>query len=68
VTMTFDSPRDDGSSNWYLAFGAQDTTTYSGSTAGWLNGRVGIMRVYDRALSSAEVLANYNGSKAKYGL
>jgi hypothetical protein len=68
VTMSFDSPRDDGTSNWYLAFGAQDTTTYSGSTAGWLNGRVGIMRVYNRALSSAEVLSNYNGAKAKYGL
>jgi len=68
VTMSFDSPRDDGTSNWYLAFGAQDTTTYSGSTAGWLSGRVGIMRVYNRALSSAEVLANYNGAKAKYGL
>jgi len=68
VTMTFDSPLDDGESSWYLAAGAQDLTTYSGSTAGWLNGRIGIIRVYDRALSSAEVLANYNGSKAKYGL
>lgn len=68
VTMTFDSPADDGESTWYLAFGAQDTTTYSGSTAGWLSGRVGIMRVYNRALSGAEVLSNYNGSKAKYGL
>jgi hypothetical protein len=68
VAMTFDSPGDDGESSWYLAFGAQDLTTYSGSTAGWLSGRVGIMRVYDRALSSSEVLANYNGSKAKYGL
>jgi len=68
TAMTFDSPKDDGTSNWYLAFGAQDTTTYSGSTAGWLNGNIGIIRVYDRALNSSEVLANYNGSKAKYGL
>ena len=68
VTMTFDSPVDDATNNWYIAAGAQDTTTYSGSTAGWLNGRIGIIRVYDRALSSAEVLSNYNGSKAKYGL
>jgi len=68
TAMTFDSPADDGYSHWYLAFGAQDTTTYSGSTAGWLSGRVGIMRVYDRALSGAEVLSNYNDAKSIYGL
>jgi hypothetical protein len=68
TAMTFDSPADDGETSWFLAFGAQDTTTYSGSTAGWLSGRVGIMRVYNRALSGAEVLANYNNSKSIYGL
>ena len=68
VTMTFDSPLDDATNNWYIAAGAQDITTYSGSTAGWLDGNIGIIRVYNRALSSSEVLANYNGSKAKYGL
>ncbi len=68
VAMTFDSPDDDGESSWYLAFGAEDITTYSGSTAGWLSGRVGIMRVYDRALSSAEVTSNYNNAKSIYGL
>jgi len=69
VTMTFDSPADPGGDGvWYLAFGAEDTTTYSGSTAGWLSGRVGIMRVYNRALSGAEVTSNYNDSKSIYGL
>ena len=68
TAMTFDSPADDGETAWYLAFGAQDLTTFNSTTAGYLSGRVGIMRVYDRALSSAEVLANYNGSKGKYGL
>jgi hypothetical protein len=68
VAMTFDSPDDDGESSWYLAFGAEDTTTYNSSTAGWLSGRVGIMRVYDRALSGAEVTSNYNDAKAIYGL
>ena len=68
VTMSFNSPRDDSHTSWYLAFGAQDTTTYSGSTAGWLSGRVGIMRVYNRALSGAEVTSNYNDSKSIYGL
>jgi hypothetical protein len=68
TAMTFDSPADDGESSWYLAFGAEDTTTYSGSTAGWLSGRVGIMRVYNRALSSAEVTSNYDDAKGIYGL
>ena len=68
VAMTFDSPADDGFNHWYIAAGAQDTTTYSGSTAGWLSGRVGIMRVYNRALSGAEVASNYNDAKSIYGL
>ena len=69
VTMAFDSPRDDpGGNSWYLAFGAQETTTYSGTTAGWLNGRVGIMRVYNRALNSTEVLSNFDNAKSIYGL
>ena len=68
TTVTFRSPIDDSSNHWYLAFGAEDTTTYSGSTAGWLSGRIGILRVYNRALSSAEVLSNYNNAKAIYGL
>lgn len=66
--ITFDSPGDDGESDWYLAFGAEDTTTFSGTTAGFLSGRVGIMRVYDRALSGAEVTSNYNDAKSIYGL
>ena len=68
TAMTFDSPGDDGQSSWYLAFGAEDTTTYNSSTAGWLSGRVGIMRVYNRALSGAEVTSNYNDAKSIYGL
>ena len=34
----------------------------------WFNGRIGIVRLYNIALSSTDVLANYNGSKAIYGL
>ena len=68
VTMTFDSPKDDGETSWFLAFGAADTTAYTGTVAGWLSGRVGIMRVYNRALSGAEVTSNYNDSKSIYGL
>lgn len=70
VSVSFISPPDPShmSNNWYLAFGAQDTTTYSGSTAGWLSGRIGIIRVYNRALSSIEVTSNYNDAKSIYGL
>jgi hypothetical protein len=68
TAMTFDSPADDGETSWFLAFGAEDTTTYSSTTAGWLSGRVGIMRVYNRALSGVEVTSNYNDSKSIYGL
>ena len=68
TAMTFDSPADDGHTFWYLAFGAENTTTYNSTTAGWLSGRVGIMRVYNRALSGAEVTSNYNDAKSIYGL
>jgi hypothetical protein len=34
----------------------------------WLNGSVGIVRVYNSALTASQVLGNYNTSKSKYGL
>ncbi len=34
----------------------------------WLNGKVGIVRLYSSALTSSEVLQNYNANKSKYGL
>ena len=34
----------------------------------WFNGRTGIVRMYNRALSAAEVTQNYNANKATYGL
>jgi len=39
-----------------------------GEYAQWFNGRIGIVRLYNRALTSAEVLQNYNADKSKYGL
>ena len=68
ATMTWNSPPDDGLNFWYLAFGAEDITAFSGTTAGWLNGRIGILRVYNRALSSVEVTSNYNDARSIYGL
>jgi hypothetical protein len=34
----------------------------------YMNGRIGITRLYSAALTSAEVLQNYNADKSKYGL
>jgi hypothetical protein len=34
----------------------------------WFDGKIGITRLYNRALTSAEVLNNYNVDKSKYGL
>ena len=38
------------------------------SGTSWWDGRIGIVRLYNTALSSSQVLQNYNGSKAIYGL
>jgi hypothetical protein len=34
----------------------------------WFNGRIGVTRLYSAALSTADVLQNYNADKGKYGL
>jgi hypothetical protein len=34
----------------------------------WFEGKVGVVRLYSSALTSSEVLQNYNADKAKYGL
>lgn len=39
-----------------------------GEYSQWFNGRIGIVRYYSKALSSAEVSVNFQGSKATYGL
>lgn len=40
----------------------------NGEYAQWMNGRIGVTRLYSAALTSAEVLQNYNADKSKYGL
>jgi hypothetical protein len=39
-----------------------------GQFAQWLNGRMGVVRMYSSALTASQVLQNYNADKAKYGL
>jgi hypothetical protein len=46
-----------------VSFGSFD----GGATFGqWINGRMGIVRFYNKALTSAEVLRNYNADRWKY--
>ena len=48
-----------------LSFGSFD----GGATFGqWFNGRMGVSRMYSAALTSAQVLQNYNADKSTYGL
>jgi hypothetical protein len=39
-----------------------------GEYAQWFNGRIGITRLYNTALSDAQVLKNYNANRGLYGL
>ena len=41
--------------------------SHTSSGAGW-NGTYYIVRMYNRALSTAELLQNYNANKARFGL
>jgi hypothetical protein len=34
----------------------------------WFNGRMGVVRMYNKSLTGSEVLQNYNADKSKYGL
>jgi hypothetical protein len=34
----------------------------------WWDGRIGIVRMYSRALNSSQISQNYNANKAAYGL
>jgi hypothetical protein len=48
-----------------LYFGSFD----GGATFGqWFNGRMGIVRLYSKALSAGEVLQNYNADRSTYGI
>lgn len=40
----------------------------NGEYAQWYDGKIGIVRMYNKALTSSEVLGNFNVDKSKYGL
>ena len=39
-----------------------------GEYSQWFDGRIGIVRLYNAALSSTDILQNFNADKSKYGL
>lgn len=60
ITWTTPTP------GWYFNFGASDSTKFSNGNA--FQGKLGVIRLYNRVLSQAEVTQNYNAEKSKYGL
>lgn len=62
TTITWSVP----SPGWYLWFGTSDATFFATGAA--FQGKLGIIRLYNRVLSQAEITQNYNADKSKYGL
>lgn len=54
------------SPGWYLIFGAIDATYFATATP--FQGSIGVIRLYNRVLSQAEITQNYNATKSLYGL
>jgi hypothetical protein len=65
VNVSFQSPMDD-SLQFYMNFGYRDTTNQGDGSD--FNGRFGIMRVYNTALTDAQVLSNYNSTLPTFDL
>ena len=51
---------------WYLNFGSSDLTFFATGAA--FQGRLGVIRLYNKVLTLAEVTQNYNADKSKYSL
>ena len=64
ATVIFDSPHDDGLTVHHLLWGAGSATNMGDGT--YYNGRMSEIRVYDRALSAADVLDNFNATRSRY--
>ena len=64
VSVTYDSPHDDGLTVHHLLWGAGSETNMGDGT--YYNGRMSEIRIYSDALTAPEVLANYNATKYRY--
>lgn len=65
ATVVYDSPHDDGETAHYLLFGAGTETNMGDGS--YFAGGLGESRIYNKSLSLAEVLENFNTTKARYG-
>ena len=62
TSVNWDHPKEyDSTNGFFINFGYEDTTNQGDGTA--FDGDFGVMRVYSKALSSQEVLQNYNVAK-----
>ena len=64
ANMNFDSPMDDAISQFRIAFGTQDDTNQGNGT--YFDGRISIMKVYNKMLSDAEVVQNYTSHHRRF--
>jgi len=51
---------------WYLNFGSTESTAFA--TGAPFQGKLGVIRLYNRVLSQVEITQNYNATKSLYGL
>lgn len=64
--ITRNSPQEGNATELYYSLMYQDFTSLGNGTS--LTGDWSIFRVYNRALSAAEIVQNYNNTKSRYGL
>lgn len=64
ANVNFNSPMDNSSSEFRIAFGAEDSTSQGDGS--YFDGRFGIARVYGRALTDAEIVQNYRRNTGYY--
>jgi hypothetical protein len=54
--------------NTKLVIGGDYNSGYDGGLTARMNGKISIVRIYNRALSASEILQNYNALKGRFGL
>ena len=64
VNVTFNSMMDDGQPKFLMMFGVECITNQGNGT--YFDGRMAIMKVYGRALTSAEVIQNYTSHHRRF--
>lgn len=62
TSITWNTP----TPGWYLNFGSSETTKFATGAA--FQGKIGVVRLYNRVLTLAEVTQNFDATKTKYGL